>query len=221
MSRPYELTLLLEDSIDVTLRGEFSEQDCEVFDRYLAQYERLAASRPIREGIPCSWSVKWSQDEGGSVTTDLPDDDTLAILLHRLRPFLLADEPASFARVSSRVGRQIEEPHVRQLLRYNRRVYEGRIAQEMLRVESDDVLLNSERALFGWLNSHEYHQDAIKRESLAPVFRVGPPELGRAIMVYMLIDKTRSVINLASLVAVLLGKSERLTFQVPAPGAES
>ena len=38
-------------------------------------------------------------------------------------------------------------------------------------------------------------------------------------MVFMLIDKTRSVINLASLVAVLVGKSKRLTFQVPAPNA--
>jgi hypothetical protein len=221
VGRPYELTLLLEGSTDVTLRGEFSEQDCEVFDLYLEQYERLAASRPVREGIPCSWSVKWAQDEGGSVTTDLPDDDTLAILLHRLRPFLLSDEPASFARVSARVGRLIVEPHVRQLLRHNRRVYEGRVAQEILRVESDDLLLNSERALFEWLNSHEYHHDAIKRESLAPIFRVGPPELGRAIMVFMLIDKTRSVVNLASLVAVLVGKSQRLTFQIPVPNVGS
>ena len=105
------------------------------------------------------------------MTADLPDDDTLAILLHRLRPFLLADEPASFTRVSSRLGRLITEPYIRQLLRHNRRVYEGRVAQEMLRVESDDMVLNSERALFDWLNSHEYHHDAIKRESVAPIFR--------------------------------------------------
>lgn len=82
-------------------------------------------------------------------------------------------------------------------------------------------MLNSERALFEWLNSHEYHHDAIKRESLAPIFRVGPPELGRAIMVFMLIDKTRSVVNLASLVAVLVGKSQRLTFQIPVPNVGS
>ena len=219
MGRPYELTLQPEGSADVTIRGEFSDEDCEVFELYLAQYERLVTSGPMREGIPCSWSVEWTRDEGGSVTADLPDDDTLAILLHRLRPFLLADEPASFTRVSSRLGRLITEPYIRQLLRHNRRVYEGRVAQEMLRVESDDMVLNSERALFDWLNSHEYHHDAIKRESVAPIFRAGPPELGRAIMVFMLIDKTRSVINLASLVAVLVGKSKRLTFQVPAPNA--
>src|SRR5450759_2938882 len=96
MPHPFVLTLKLEGRPDVSVRGEFTDDEHSILRNYLEQYEELARSKPLREGFPCEMSLRWSEKTALQVETLLPDADTLSILLHRLRPFILKTEPASF-----------------------------------------------------------------------------------------------------------------------------
>lgn len=218
MPHPFELTMKVEGRSNVLVRGEFTDPEYETLLCYLDQYEQLAQSKPLKEGFPCGFHVKGERGSNLEIETSLPDKDTLSILLHRLRPFILEKEHTSFVVVSSIVGRRVEDPHIRQLLRQQRAMYDGRQFQQMMRIEMNSVVVNSDQVLRDWLNSHEYHRDPDKREAIDTLFNSFPGDFARGILISMIVDKVRAIGNLASLAAVLLGKTS--SFQFTAREAE-
>jgi hypothetical protein len=215
MAHLFELTVKMEGRRDATVRGALSDDEHAILRGYLEEYENLWASKPLREGFPCSFKMQWEMGSPVSFESSLPDADTLSILLHRLRPFVLDDEPFSFTTVCSVVGKNLNDPGVRSLLRELRRLYDGRRMQSMYQVSFDDVVLNSERVLKDWLNSHEYHRDPDKREAIDALFAHLPNDFLRAMFVSMLVDKVKAIRNLASLVHTLLTKGRSFQFQAP------
>lgn len=213
MPKPFEFTLQIKGRADLVVRGQFSDDENAVLLRYLEQYDQLKQSRPLREGFPCEFSLKWEEGMGIKTEASLPDSDTLSILLHRLRPFILQDEPASYVKVTAMIGRRVDDLYTQQLLREQRKLYDGRDAQRQMRISSNEVIVNSERVLYDWLNSHEYHRDPDKRETVDALFERTPGDLMRALLVSMLVDKVKAVRNIASLVAFILGKTKSLQFQ--------
>src|SRR5258708_6224732 len=106
--------------------GEFTEPDVAILERYLAQVEQLVAIKSVREGLPCDLSMSFDiQKLGGSFTAHLPDDDTLAAVLHRLRPLILQREAGSFVNACAVLGRQIKDSAVRTVLREKRDLFEN------------------------------------------------------------------------------------------------
>src|SRR5450759_3698200 len=142
MPLKFELTMRVEGRPDGIVRGEFSDDDHKKLLLYLEQYNELAQSRPCREGFPCHISLKWHEGTPLDVQTSLPDSDTLSILLHRLRPFILRTEPASFESDCSTVGRCVCDPLVRRLIRDQRELYDGRRSQQVMLISSDEVVVN-------------------------------------------------------------------------------
>jgi hypothetical protein len=88
----------------------------------------------------------------------------------------------------------------------------------MMRIEMNRVVVNSDQVLRDWLNSHEYHRDPDKREAIDTLFNSFPGDFARGILISMIVDKVRAIGNLASLAAVLLGKTS--SFQFTAREAE-
>ena len=215
MAHPFAFILKIEGQPDVAVQGQFTDAEYSILVSFLEQYEEVAASKPLRDGFPCEVSVQWSEDAGMRVETSLPDPDTLSILLHRLRPFILKREPASFEAVCSVIGKRVSNPGVRQLLRLQRELYDSRGFQKMVRVRLNDTPVNSELLLQEWLNAHEYHRDPDKREAIDELFRTTPGDFARGILVVMIVDKVKAIRGIASLVHVLLTRGEQLTFQVP------
>lgn len=212
MPHPFSVVLKIEDREDSRIEGEFSDSEHRKLLDYLGQFDRLTASKPLRDGFPCEVSLLWNEDSGVRVETDLPDSDTLSILLHQLRPFILAKEPASYRNVASIIGKRVQNVHVRNLLRRQREYYEGRYFQVVLQLSVKDEVVKWERALDDWLNSHEYHRDPEKREAIDELLDSMPGDLMRGIFVSLLVNKVDAIRNLASIVALLLGKTSSLDF---------
>lgn len=213
MGKPFHLTLYIEGQADVIASGVFTEEEYGILELYFTQSVELTESKPLKLGMPCSISVNYDADDGLKVASKLPNKDDLSILLHRLRPFILQKEPASFFRVNSILSKHISDTHFRQFVRNQRELYDGSQAQRMFRVVSNRVLVNSDRILHDWLNSHEYHRDPDKRASIDDLFKRMPSELLQGLLVSMLVDKTRAVCNVASMVAVVIGKSTQIRFR--------
>jgi hypothetical protein len=211
MGTRFRLELHAEGYDDVVCAGEFTDAETATLELYLEQYEAIAESPILSAGLSCNMNVEWTE-QSMRVETDMPDEDTIGLLLHRLRPFILDREQASFSSVSSIIGQHVDIPAVRDLLRRQRREYDGRAFQERMRISIDDVVVNSERTLKDWLNSHEYHHDADKRDDIGPLLAVFPEDFTRGVLINMLIDKMRACTNLARLVALLLGRRGALQF---------
>lgn len=212
IAHPFRLELHAEGHETVVCRGEFTDRETAVLEMYFEQYEAIAASPALRSGISCNMQINFDKESGGVIKADLPDSDTLGIFLHRLRPFILSREPASYLTVSSIIGRRVQTPAIRDLLRRQGREYDGRAVQEAMVISINDTVINSERTLMDWLNSHEYHRDPDKREAVNDLLNAFPSDFTRGVLVNMLVDKMRACVNLAGLVAVLLGKQRTLNF---------
>lgn len=191
--------------------GQFSAADTAVLQAFLEQYEEIAASPTLNSGLPCSINLTW-QGEQATAEADLPDADTIGLLLHRMRPFVLQNEPASFLAVAALIGRDIELQPIRDILGRLRRDFDGRTFRDTIRIDINDIMLNSDRTLMDWLNSHEYHRDPGKREAVQELLNAFPGDLARGVFVSMVIDKMRACADLAKLVAVLLNKQAQLDF---------
>jgi hypothetical protein len=168
--------------------------------------------QPLQKEIPCGVSLSTCAESGFAIESDLPNADDRAILLHRLRPFVLKSEPASFARVTGVLGRRISQPVVRDIIRMQRQFWSGQAFIEESPIKVNGRRLNGESFLMAWLNGEEYHRDrtqAAAFESLrgSPFFH-----LFDWVLVSLLTDKLRAITNLAALTGLVLGESPELRF---------
>lgn len=214
MPQPFELDIKVNDQTVSTVRGEFDNNEHKKLLLYLEQHDRFRHSKPLREGFPCSMTLRGEYGKNLELEASLPDEDTLSILLHCLRPFILQNEPASYLTVSSIIGKRIDNPLLRKFLHEQREWYNGQKLQQLMKIEVNNVILNSENVLYNWLNSHEYHGDTDKRKAIDELFQCLPDKFGHVILVSMLMDKIKAIRNVAALIAVILGKSENLHFQM-------
>lgn len=184
---------------------DLSEGDATALKSFLEAYNLLSNSKPGKEGIPIKLELNHKIGQATEIIAELPDDDTLAILLHRLRPFILTNEPGSFDKVMGILGRKIAQQDVRNLLKSNRMLYDGRLAQSQLRLKSSGTVVNSERTLHNWLNSYEYHRDGIKREALSELLGDPMDRLTKSLWIWLLLDKQLAIQNAAGVVELVMG----------------
>ncbi len=186
--------------------------DGKTFRRYLADYDRLMASRPLKAQIPCDFEITPSDLGGATMKSNLPGDDDRAILLHRMRPFILDREPASFARVASLLSRRIPQPVVLELLSLQRRLWDGRSFASQGLIKVNGRKINPTRYVSTWLNAEEYHRDPEKAASFESLRRSAAFPLFEWIAMSLVTDKLRAISNVAALVGVLLRESPELRF---------
>jgi hypothetical protein len=184
--------------------GEFAPGDVEILERYLAQVDQLLAVKGVREGLPCNLSMSFDMQKlGGNLTAHLPDDDTLAAVLHRLRSLILQRETASFVNTCAVLGRNITDTSVRTILREKRELFENSDRAQTWVVKSNEVRINAENVLQDWLNGVEYHTDEERRARIEELMR-GPEVLVRHALVSMLLNKIDAIRAVDTLVRVLL-----------------
>src|SRR5207245_3630815 len=129
-----------------------------------------------RDGVPCSFEMQIRDGRLSLLKSEVPTDDKLAALLHRLRPLILQTESTSYQQITALLGQRFTHPYVRRLLKTQRELFDGRNNQALMRITSNGTLINSEQTLFDWLNGYEYHHDPAKRERIEALHHVIPLE---------------------------------------------
>jgi len=194
------------------VKADFSEEELGRLNAFCEYVRDVLSIKLVQAGIQCSIDLDYREGVGTTISTDLPPEEEIMALLHRLRPLILNDELASFNAVCGIIGRQIDEPLVREALKYQRRVYDGRRMQEQLVVTStnDELqrIINSEQVLFGWLNAFEYHRDERKRAEIEKLHQLIPLDHSKAIFLMLISDKIRAITAVADLAELIIGKRE-------------
>lgn len=192
--------------------AEFSEDEVKCLRAYCRYVDEVIAAKLVQDGIPCSVKLNYEEGEGTTVTSELPPDEDVVVLLHRLRPLILNDEHASFNRITGILGKRIDEPLVRTALKSQRETYDGRAMQKQIVVRSTadgaEIIINSEKALFTWLNAYEYHRDQDKKREIDHYHQLLPLDHSKAFFLMLLSDKVRAIAAIANFADVILGKTE-------------
>jgi hypothetical protein len=108
------------------------------------------------------------------------------------------------------VSKELDDPYFMGIIQEQREIYGGKRLQERFGIRVNNDLVNSEKVLYDWLNSHEYHRDKGKREYIKGLSEVLPFEALKAIFVFLLMEKVRAIHDFDELVRVVLGKTKRL-----------
>ena len=217
MPRAVKLTIIPEaNRPPEKIEGVLEDDDVAVLESYSDYLAQLRRTRLGTEGMRPQISIQWKKGEAMQVASNVPTEDDLLALLHRLRPFLLEKEPTSFNRTRGLLGRRFDNTKFHALLRGMRDLYEGRVLASQYQVSVNDLILNSDRTFYDWLNGFEYHRDHDKRALLEAPFQV----LGdgaKVFFLFHLVDKMKAIYLLGRHVEVVLGKRKRSDGQVSNP----
>jgi hypothetical protein len=210
MARQLQISVDGDGGVSLDMPATLEDEEVALLDLYLENLERLMALKVAREGVPCSFEINVRDSRVHSIRSEIPPDDEVATLLHRLRPFILANEAASYVNVTALLARRFNYSYLRQVLKQQRRLFDGRNNQDLMKITSNGTVINSEQTLFDWLNGYEYHGDRKKRDKIESLHRLMPLEHSIPILMGLLGDKVQAIRQLAGLIAVILGREQSL-----------
>jgi len=211
MSHPFKITLHKEDSdAQTVIAGEFSDLDWERLNDFVVYARELFDTKFVRNGMKSSLRIEGTPASKVKVSTELPDWEEVMAFLHRFRPILLQSESTNFYKICSLLSKEVANPDFRGMLDLQRDFFSGKHVREQFKLQSDDVLINSEQVLHNWLNGYEYHRDKEKREFIQSLHGMLPLDASKVIFIGLLTAKVQAVNNVAGLVNVLIGKQPKI-----------
>ena len=190
--------------------ADFEDEDIALFEDYIANTERLLESTIVRDGMLGNLKFNYDQAEGFSYEVNLPSEDSIVALLHRLRLIILQDERSSYNTITGILRRRFDNTRIRSMIKSQRKIYDGRNLQNTVQVLSNGVIINSEKTLFDWLNAFEYHNDKAKIEEIKNLHQLMPLDTSRAIFLMLLTEKVKSIVEIAKFLGLLLGNIDTL-----------
>ncbi len=187
-------------------RARFALDDDSVvtLSEFLREAEELRLTIERQGGFGASLKFSWKHGEALSIAGTEPSADQRAIVLYRLRPFLLQNEPLNFHVVRGIIARSSESEALHGLLRKEKERFSGRLFQQQVQISIDSLILNSEAALGLWLNGYEYHRDKDKAIELVKRHDPTPVDSSRPIFIFLLQEKVLAIFNVARIAHRLL-----------------
>jgi hypothetical protein len=213
MAYEYDLTLTINDEETVTQKGSFQEEEWNLLNEFLGYAEELLKTEYVRDGMPAEMNINLGQSSG-TVSTKLPDWDDVTVFLHKFRPIGLQSESTNCYRICNILTKELVHPYFRNLIGQQREVYSGKRAQSAFTIMSNDVVLNSEKVLYDWLNSFEYHRDKEKRQFIESLHQMIPMDASKVLFIGLLADRAEAINNLAALISVIVGRQNSARGQI-------
>lgn len=199
-------------SREIKVLGHFSDDEWQRLHKYVQYSEELMATPIIQaDGLNSNLHFSFTQEKGLVSKSTLPQMDHIRILLHKARPLILESEPTAFLQVRSILAHRLENEFIRAMLDEQKDMFTGKQSQAVFTIKINDVILNSERFLFKWLNAHEYHRDEDKQRELSELLQAFPEHASRAIWISLLIDKCNAIFSLATFVSCAVGKQKKVS----------
>lgn len=215
MPRKYDISLTIDDTGEtVSASGELSDEEVKILEAFVQEAEQVWQTDFIQTGEKGQFKIQWNEESGTQVETVLPEWSQVIVFLHKFRPILLQNEKTNFYKLHNLLAKNLDQPLFRRSLSYQHELFSGKHNQAKFQFRSNKVLLNSEKVLFDWLNSHEYHREEEKQKFIESLHQMMPLNFSKVIFLGLLVDKAIASINIADLARVLLGKQTELEVEM-------
>jgi hypothetical protein len=190
------------------ISAEFDPDEINILEDYLLNTAKLLKVKMIADGMSGHVSFNFDKNNGLSFETHLPKEENVLAFLHQMRKFILQNEYSSYNKVTGLISRRFNNTAIREIIKKQRKVYDGTEFQESVVIKSNNTIINSEKTLFDWLNAFEYHSEQPKKKQLEKLHELLPLEVSRVAFLTLLSEKVRAIIHIAKFVALLIGKAE-------------
>jgi hypothetical protein len=200
-------TLKIEynDGAEEFVDYEFSEDQICLLRTYCEDAWKLRNSAIYGEKAANKFTINWSQENGTSFVGDPIDEEAWAAGMHRLRPLLLSDEPASFYNVALLIGRQISNGCVRAELKRLRQKFRGEFMPSIMTLHNVDGEHSMEVVFDMWINAFEHHRDLEKKEFFSGFGELISDFQMRHLINAHAVEKLRAIMGLFKLIIDVSG----------------
>jgi hypothetical protein len=144
------------------VKGEFTSDDFQMLNQYIASMSRLRETALVKRGIPMISNMSWSAGNAMSFTCDEYSNPELYELLHVSRHLILESEPASFHKTLALLGRKFADQTYKSHQKYIRKMFEDGELSMYMQISLGGQNLLDESLLKIWLNGTQYHGDTEK-----------------------------------------------------------
>jgi hypothetical protein len=204
--QPYSLTIKNNRTGEtISLAGEFADADWLYLLDFLGEADRLRKTRMIAQGMEVDYEFSWNHETGQQHKATLPPEDDVAAFLHRLRPFVLQQEPFFLPKVMNLLRKTVDNKKFNSILNVQTDRFFGRF--KGLTIATDTLDLTSDDTVLKWLNALEYHRDADKQKELREAASAIPAESQRAIFLAAMVSKAGTVLTLAEMIGAFRDRS--------------
>ena len=189
------LRLRGEELPPVEASGVFPPEAHDRLREFVRLVGRVRVSALLLRGMPGLSRVRFDTTSGLTLTSEDYTDAELFELLHVLRPVILEEEPFSFHRTSSMLGRYIDSQDVRDYLKLQTRVFRHGEMNLYMRLSVNNQPLFDESLLRLWLNGTQYHSDAEKAAAWGQLEASLSESGSRALVISQLRGKVLALFN--------------------------
>lgn len=198
------------DGGDSEVSGEFTDEESERLRLFVQYVDEVSNTMLVQNGVWGEAEIRYDEGVGLSSKATLPPWEDVIVFLHKARPLFLQNEDTYFYKIQNLLGKALDHTGIREILSAQRKLYSGQSYQDQIKLVSNDVLLNSEKVLFEWLNAYEYHRIKAKQELIDSLHRMIPLETSKVFFLGLLQDKATAISDLAELIKVIQGTQQRL-----------
>ena len=86
---------------------------------------------------------------------------------------------------------------------------------QTFKITTNNGHINSDSALFDWMNGYEYHSDLVKRGRIDEMFKnLGGIDVARGIYLSMLTEKFKAISSIGKFVKMLMNKNHIIEFNM-------
>jgi hypothetical protein len=182
---------------------EFEDSEAKVINLYLKNCERLGNAKIFKDNFPIIKNIKWEADAG--ITFEISEFDYSEIyeFLHLARPLFLDNEPASFNKTRSILGRKAKNTVLADHLKYLGKLYQKGEYGLYFQIWIGDTPVFGDKTIKLWLNGVEYHQDEDKMAIIEVLEKSLTEKEVRGIFVSQISGRVRAIFLLEHIAKII------------------
>lgn len=203
MDQPLKIAARVEfDGEIVSITGEIPSEDWTRLLRFRDEAEYFLTELKKCENLNVDFTLRWDRTTGLSLKAPKTiKSQDIALVLLRLRPFILNNEPFEFNRTVNLLQRYVRHELIVKHLGYLKDRFGGKEFQSQIQITSGELLVNCEKMLWAWLNAYEYHRRDDERRLVEEIDAGLPAGLSRLIFASMIMDKVKAVAEFAGVIS--------------------
>lgn len=181
------------------LSGEISDKNHNRLLKFLSYAEDLEKTKFTKSKITFQVSIGTSSDVPFS--RNIPSDEVISDFLIKIRPFILKNEQTYFYSICNIISKSFHDDLLNLIMKDIREYYSDKQFQNMIKFESNNVILNSEDTLNDWLNAYVYHKDENKKQRLDSLHdSIFPFEMSKVLWLLLFQDQVKAIVKLSTII---------------------
>lgn len=187
---------------------EFLEDELRVLDEFVREEQCLSSCAPIKQSLKIKLDISAVLGKQTQAKMSGVSIDDMAIILHRLRPFILGNERTFYPKICKLIKRRIKNDFIHQTVNNHRDVFLGKKSLGIVVHLDNGEVVNREKQFQVWLNADHYHRGMNEKETIEQIRGNFPGDFVDSLFWMMIVQKINAIKGMSNNIQALRSSEE-------------